>query len=70
MAKILLSITGPVAKIIGVVAIMVTGTAFAFSEGGTVLKKALGVVMGLSIAFSATTALLTFFGFGAGAVLP
>lgn len=69
MAQILESIEGPVAKLIGVVAVVMVGAAFAFSEGGTVLRKALGVVMGLCIAFAATSFFLTFFGWGSGAIV-
>jgi type IV secretion system protein VirB2 len=64
--NIMYSITGPVAKVLGVLAIALTGLALAFSEGGGLLKKLLNVVMGLSIAFSAASFGLDFFGFGSG----
>lgn len=60
------SITGPVAQAIGVLAIVALGFGFAFSEGGTPLRKVLGVVLGLSIAFAAASFGLTFFGFAGG----
>jgi len=63
---ILNSITGPVAKVLGVVAIASVGLAMAYSEGGGMMKKLLNVVMGLCIAFSASTFLLDFFGYGSG----
>lgn len=62
------SITGPVAKAIGVIAIATTGLAFAFSEGGSVLRRGVGIVFGLAIAFTASTFLTTFFSITGGAV--
>ncbi len=64
------SITGPVAKAIGVIAIATTGLAFAFSEGGSVLRRGIGIVFGLAIAFTASTFLTTFFSITGGAVFP
>lgn len=64
--NIMYSITGPVAKVLGVLAIALTGLAMAYSEGGGLLKKLLNVVMGLCIAFSATSFGLDFFGYGSG----
>ncbi|MDR2017922.1 MAG: TrbC/VirB2 family protein [Syntrophobacterales bacterium] len=66
LQRILDSITGPVAKIAGVLAIALTGLGLAFGEGGGLMKKALGIVFGLSIAFSASTFGLAFFGFTGG----
>lgn len=62
------SITGPVAKAIGIIAIAVTGLAFAFSEGGSALRKGIGIVFGLAIAFTATTFITSFFSVTGGAV--
>ena len=62
------SITGPVAKAIGIIAIAITGLGFAFAEGGSALRKGLGIVFGLAIAFTATTFLTTFFSITSGAV--
>jgi type IV secretion system protein VirB2 len=62
------SITGPVAKAIGVIAIASTGLGFAFSEGGSALRKGLGIVFGLAIAFTASTFLTSFFSITSGAV--
>jgi type IV secretion system protein VirB2 len=64
------SITGPVAKAIGVIAIATTGLGFAFSEGGSVLRRGLGIVFGLAIAFTASTFLTSFFSITSGAVIP
>jgi type IV secretory pathway VirB2 component (pilin) len=55
--------TGPVAKAIGIVAIVSLGIGIAFSEGGSMLRKALFVVFGLTLTFSAATFVLPFLGF-------
>ena len=57
------SLTGPVAKAIGIAAIVCLGIAIAFSEGGSMLRKALFVVLGLALTFSAATWALPFLGF-------
>ena len=62
------SLTGPVAKIAGVAAVVVTGLGIAFSEGGSGMRKLITVAFGLCIAFSATTFFLPLFGFAGGAV--
>lgn len=67
LGDILTSLTGPVAKFMGVAAITITGFAIAFGEGGGGMRKLLWVVFGLSIAFSATTFFLSWFGFSGGA---
>jgi type IV secretory pathway VirB2 component (pilin) len=64
--KILDSITGPVAKAIGILAIVATGIGFGIAEEGNWLKKGLAICFGLSIAFSATTFFLPMFGFSGG----
>jgi len=60
------SLTGPVAQIVGVAAVVIAGFGIAFSEGGGGLRKLVWVAMGLSIAFAATTFFLPLFGFGGG----
>ncbi len=67
LQKIADSITGPVAKIAGILAVALAGLGFAFAESGGVMRKALGIVFGLAIAFSASTFFVTFFGFSGGA---
>ena len=62
------SITGPVAKAIGIIAIAVTGMGFAFSEGGSALRKGIGIVFGLAVVFTATTFVSSFFNITSGAV--
>lgn len=63
---ILQSLQGPVARFVGIVAILITGLMFALGEGGGWFKRAMGIALGLSIAFSATTFVETL-GFGGGA---
>ncbi len=60
------SLTGPVSRVLGAVAIIGLGLGVAFSEGGGMMRKALWVVMGLAIAFNAVSWGLTFMGFGGG----
>jgi type IV secretion system protein VirB2 len=67
--QIVQSMTGPVAKGLGVLAIVSVGFGFAFSEGGGTLRRILGIVLGLSIAFAAAQFGLTFFGFAGGLTL-
>ena len=62
------SITGPVAKAIGIIAIVMTGLGFAVAESGSVVRKGIGIVFGLAIAFTATTFMSTFFSATSGAV--
>ena len=69
LEQILDSITGPVARAAGVIAMVMLGIGFAFTENGGVMRKAVGVAFGLAFAFSAATWGLTFFGFAGGAVL-
>lgn len=61
------SITGPVAKAIGVIAIAVTGLGVAFAEGGSWVRRGLSIVFGLAIAFTASSFAVSFFGFAGGA---
>ncbi len=67
LSQILNSITGPVAKALGAIAIAATGLALAFGEGGHGFRKILQIAFGLSIAFTATSFGIGFFGFGGGA---
>ncbi len=61
------SLTGPVARVAGIIAIVLTGLGFAFSDGGGTLRRMMGIVFGLAIAFSAATFFLPLFGFAGGA---
>jgi type IV secretory pathway VirB2 component (pilin) len=66
LQRILDSLTGPVAKMISVSAIVVTGLSIAFGEGGAGMKKLLWIVFGISMAFGASSFFLGFFGFAGG----
>ena len=67
LETIMQSLSGPVAKAVGIIAIVLTGLGFAFSEGGSVLRRGIGIVFGLAIAFTATTFIPSFFNMTAGA---
>ena len=62
------SITGPVAKAVGVIAIVGCGLGMAFSDGGSMMRKFMMVLLGLSIAFTASSFFMSFLGYGGGAV--
>jgi type IV secretory pathway VirB2 component (pilin) len=64
--QILDSLTGPVSRVVGAIAIIGLGVGIAFSEGGSMMKKALWVVLGLAIAFNAVSWGLGFLGFSGG----
>lgn len=64
--QILDSVSGPVARVVGALAIILFGLGIAFSEGGSMMRKALWVVMGLTITFNAVSWGLGFMGFGGG----
>ena len=67
--QILLSIEGPVARIVSVIIITLTGLTLAFGETSGGMRKLIQIVFGLSIAFAATSFFLTFFSFGGGALI-
>lgn len=69
LTQILTSITGPVARVGGAIAIVIAGLGMAFSPGGGMMRTILGIVFGLSIAFSAVSFGIGFFGFAAGATI-
>jgi type IV secretion system protein VirB2 len=68
LQKLVDSLTGPVARAIGIVSIVVFGATVALSSGGGV-RMVMGIILGLSIMFAAATWGLTFFGFASGAVM-
>src|SRR5262245_10103649 len=69
LQRILESIEGPVAKVVAVVIIIVTGLSLAFGDMGGGLRRLLQIVFGLSIAFAATSFFLSFFAFAGGALI-
>jgi type IV secretion system protein VirB2 len=69
LQQILDSVQGPVAKIVSVIIIVVTGLTLAFGETGGGFRKLIQIVFGLSIAFAASSFFLSFFAFGGGALV-
>ena len=69
LTAILDSITGPVARIIAVIIITITGLTLAFGESSGGMRKLIQIVFGLSIAFAAASFFLGFFAFTGGAVV-
>ena len=67
--QILQSIEGPVAKIIAVIVIIITGLSLAFGDTSGGSRKLIQIVFGLSIAFAASSFFLSFFSFGGGALI-
>ena len=67
--QILQSIEGPVAKIIAVIIIIVTGLTLAFGDTSGGFRRLIQIVFGLSIAFAAVRFFLSFFSFGGGALV-
>jgi type IV secretory pathway VirB2 component (pilin) len=63
------SLSGPVAKAIGLIAMVICGIGIGLSEGGGGARKLLIIGLGLSIAFSARTFWLSFFGASGGFIL-
>lgn len=69
MTQILNSIEGPVARIVAVIIITITGLTLAFGETSGGFRRMVQIVFGLSIAFAATSFFLSFFAFGGGALV-
>jgi type IV secretory pathway VirB2 component (pilin) len=69
LEQILQSIEGPVAKIMAVIIIIITGLTLAFGDTGGGFRKLIQIVFGLSIAFAASSFFLSFFSFGGGALV-
>jgi type IV secretory pathway VirB2 component (pilin) len=69
LQSILDSVQGPVAKVISVIIIIVTGLTLAFGDTSGGSRKLIQIVFGLSIAFAASSFFLSFFSFGGGALV-
>ncbi len=69
LQSILQSIEGPVAKIVAVIIIIVTGLSLAFGDTSGGFRRLIQIVFGLSIAFAASSFFLSFFSFGGGALI-
>ena len=67
--QILESVQGPVAKVISVIIIVVTGLTLAFGDTSGGFRRLIQIVFGLSIAFAASSFFLSFFSFGGGALV-
>jgi type IV secretion system protein VirB2 len=67
--QILQSVEGPVAKIIAVIIIVVTGLTLAFGDSSGGFRRLIQIVFGLSIAFAASSFFLSFVSFGGGVVV-
>jgi len=66
LQKVVDSVTGPVVQAAAVIAVVIFGAGVAMSEGGSSLRRGIGILFGISIAFAASTFFLDFFGFGGG----
>ncbi len=69
LTQILNSIEGPVARIVAVIIIIITGLSLAFGDSSGGFRRLIQIVFGLSIAFAATSFFLAFFSFGGGALI-
>jgi len=69
LQSILESIEGPVAKVVAVIIIIVTGLSLAFGDTSGGFRRLVQIVFGLSIAFAASSFFLSFFSFGGGALV-
>ena len=67
--QILESVQGPVAKVVSVIIIVITGLTLAFGETSGGFRRLIQIVFGLSIAFAASSFFLSFFQFGGGALV-
>jgi len=69
LQQILQSIEGPVAKIMAVIIIIITGLTLALGDASGGFRRLVQVVFGLSIAFAASSFFLSFFSFGGGVLI-
>jgi type IV secretion system protein VirB2 len=69
LTQILDSVQGPVAKVISVIIIVMTGLTLAFGETSGGFRRLIQIVFGLSIAFAASSFFLSFFQFGGGVLV-
>ncbi|ODT76197.1 MAG: conjugal transfer protein TrbC [Pelagibacterium sp. SCN 64-44] len=69
LQSILESVEGPVAKIVAVIIIIVTGLTLAFGDSSGGFRRLIQIVFGISIAFAASSFFLSFFSFGGGALV-
>jgi type IV secretion system protein VirB2 len=69
LQAVLDSVQGPVARIIAVMVIIVTGLTLAFGDTSGGFRRLIQIVFGLSIAFAASSFFLSFFSFAGGALV-
>ena len=69
LQQVLEAVQGPVAKIVAVIIIIVTGLTLAFGETAGGFRRLIQIIFGLSIAFAASSFFLSFFSFGGGALV-
>lgn len=69
LTSILQSVEGPVARIVAVIIIIVTGLTLAFGDTGGGFRRLIQIVFGISIAFAASSFFLSFFSFGGGVLV-
>jgi type IV secretion system protein VirB2 len=69
LEQVLESVQGPVAKILAVIIIIMTGLTLAFGETAGGFRRLIQIIFGLSIAFAASSFFLSFFSFGGGALV-
>jgi type IV secretion system protein VirB2 len=69
LTRLVQSLTGPVAKGIGIAAIVIAALGMAMSEGGHASKTFLRILFALAITFTASTFGLQFLGFSGGVAL-
>src|SRR3546814_695578 len=69
LESILESVQGPVARIVAVIIIIVTGLTLAFGDTSGGFRRLIQIVFGLSIAFAASSFFLSFFSFSGGALV-
>ncbi|WOF44557.1 TrbC/VirB2 family protein [Sphingopyxis indica] len=69
LQQVLESVQGPVAKIVAVIIIIVTGLTLAVGETAGAFRRLIQIIFGLSIAFAASSFFLDFFSFGGGALV-
>ena len=66
LAQIQGSLSGPVVQSMAIIAVVIAGLTFAFSEGGGLMRRSSGIVVGLSSATVAATLVAQLFGVTAG----
>ena len=69
LEKIMYSISGPVAKTLGVIVIVIAGLGIAFGESGGIMRKVFQIVFGLSIAFFASSIIVSLYQPSSGLII-